>query len=103
MVEFVTHGGTRDVKHSLLSVLPRPVLQAILVVLEKVFALLRKKAHSIGFRGYPETTLGETEYLFESERLAPPQRRALVWGSKPKLAREIPRLSRMTQGLSGHR
>ena len=31
-------------KHSLLSVLPRPVLQAILVVLEKVFALLRKKA-----------------------------------------------------------
>jgi ribosomal protein L7/L12 len=31
------------VKHPLLSGLPRPVLQAILVVLEKVFALLRKK------------------------------------------------------------
>ena len=31
-------------KHSLLSVLPRPVLQALLVVLEKVFALRRKKA-----------------------------------------------------------
>ena len=31
-------------KHSLLSVLPRPMLKAILVVLEKVFALLRKKA-----------------------------------------------------------
>ena len=31
-------------KNSLLSGLPRPVLQAILVVLEKVFALLRKKA-----------------------------------------------------------
>ena len=38
------HGGTRDVKHRLLSGVPRPVLQAILVVLEKVFALLRKKA-----------------------------------------------------------
>jgi len=38
------HGGTRDVKNSLLSGLPRPVLQALLVVLEKVFALLRKKA-----------------------------------------------------------
>jgi len=38
------HVGTRDVKNSLLSVLPRPVLKAILVVLEKVFALLRKKA-----------------------------------------------------------
>ena len=36
--------GTRDVKNPLLSGLPRPVLQAILVVLEKVFALLRKKA-----------------------------------------------------------
>ena len=33
-------------KHSLLSGLPRPVLQALLVVLEKVFALLRKKAVS---------------------------------------------------------
>ena len=33
-------------KNSLLSGLPRPVLQAILVVLEKVFALLRKKAVS---------------------------------------------------------
>jgi len=32
------------VKPSLLSRLPRPVLQALLVVLEKVFALLRKKA-----------------------------------------------------------
>jgi hypothetical protein len=32
------------VKNSLLSGLPRPVLKAILVVLEKVFALLRKKA-----------------------------------------------------------
>ena len=31
-------------KHPLLSGLPRPVLQALLVVLEKVFALLRKKA-----------------------------------------------------------
>ena len=31
-------------KNSLLSGLPRPVLKAILVVLEKVFALLRKKA-----------------------------------------------------------
>ena len=31
----------RDVKNSLLSGLPRPVLQAILVVLEKVFALFR--------------------------------------------------------------
>ena len=31
-------------KHSLLSGLPRPVLQALLVVLEHVFALLRKKA-----------------------------------------------------------
>ena len=31
-------------KSSLLSRLPRPVLQALLVVLEKVFALLRKKA-----------------------------------------------------------
>ena len=31
-------------KPSLLSGLPRPVLQALLVVLEKVFALLRKKA-----------------------------------------------------------
>ena len=31
-------------KNSLLSGLPRPVLQAILVVLEKVFALRRKKA-----------------------------------------------------------
>ena len=40
------HGGTRDVKHPLLSRLPRPVLQAISVVLEKVFALLRKKAVS---------------------------------------------------------
>jgi hypothetical protein len=38
------HRGTRDVKHLLLSGLPRPVLQAILVVLGKVFALLRKKA-----------------------------------------------------------
>jgi ribosomal protein L7/L12 len=38
------HGGTRDVKHPMLSGLPRPVLQVILVVLEKVFALLRKKA-----------------------------------------------------------
>ena len=38
------HGETRDVKHSLLSGLPRPVLKVILVVLEKVFALLRKKA-----------------------------------------------------------
>ena len=38
------HVGTRDVKHPLLSRLPRPVLKAILVVLEKVFALLRKKA-----------------------------------------------------------
>jgi hypothetical protein len=34
----------RDVKSSLLSRLPRPVLQALLVVLEKVFALRRKKA-----------------------------------------------------------
>jgi ribosomal protein L7/L12 len=32
------------VKSSLLSRLPRPVLQALLVVLEKVFALRRKKA-----------------------------------------------------------
>ena len=40
------HGWTRDVKHPLLSGLPRPVLQALLVVLEKVFALLRKKAVS---------------------------------------------------------
>jgi ribosomal protein L7/L12 len=32
------------VKPSLLSRLPRPVLQALLVVLEKVFALRRKKA-----------------------------------------------------------
>ena len=31
-------------KNSLLSRLPRPVLQALLVVLERVFALLRKKA-----------------------------------------------------------
>ena len=31
-------------KSSLLSRLPRPVLQALLVVLEKVFALRRKKA-----------------------------------------------------------
>jgi hypothetical protein len=31
------------VKNALLSGLPRPVLQAILVVLEHVFALLRKK------------------------------------------------------------
>ena len=31
-------------KPSLLSGLPRPVLHALLVVLEKVFALLRKKA-----------------------------------------------------------
>ena len=31
-------------KNSLLSGLPRPVLKALLVVLEKVFALLRKKA-----------------------------------------------------------
>src|SRR5262249_9211950 len=34
----------RDVKPSPLSALPRPVLQALLVVLEKVFVLLRKKA-----------------------------------------------------------
>ena len=34
----------RDVKSSLVSRLPRPVLQALLVVLEKVFALRRKKA-----------------------------------------------------------
>jgi len=40
------HGGTRDVKNSLLLGLPRPVLQALLVVLERVFALLRKKAVS---------------------------------------------------------
>jgi hypothetical protein len=32
------------VKNSLLSGLPRPVLQALLVVLENVFARLRKKA-----------------------------------------------------------
>ena len=38
------HVGTRDVKHPLLSGLPRPILKAILVVLEHVFALLRKKA-----------------------------------------------------------
>lgn len=38
------HGGTRDVKNALVSGLPRPVLQAILVVLEKIFARLRKKA-----------------------------------------------------------
>ena len=36
--------STRDVKHRLLSGVPRPVLQALLVVLEKVFALRRKKA-----------------------------------------------------------
>ena len=38
------HVGTSDVKHPLLSGLPRPMLKALLVVLEHVFALLRKKA-----------------------------------------------------------
>ena len=36
--------GTRDVNHPVLSRLPRFMLQALLVVLEHVFALLRKKA-----------------------------------------------------------
>jgi hypothetical protein len=44
VVEFVMNVGTSDVKHPLLSGLPRPMLKALLVVLEHVFALLRKKA-----------------------------------------------------------
>jgi len=33
---------------------------------------------TIWLRGYPETTLGKTVYLFDSERISPQQRSALL-------------------------